>query len=728
MSKKLVISIIIFLTVTTIRAQDEENVLTWPREIDTEKGNVTLYQPQLESYESNILEGRMAVSIMLPEGDLIFGAVWFKASLSTDFDKRTVVLESMEVPRVNFPDLEDKGKVEKFTTLLIKEVESWNTEMSLDRLLAGMSEIENQKNLSVQLNNEPPDIYFRTSPAVLISIDGEPKLKTDEDSKLEYVQNTPFFIVKEPKKDNYYIRNGKFWYVSEEVVKGWTETEKIPNKIEKFAEKYNDEDEPDSLALSITEAPDLIVVTKPSELISTDGKPDYATIEGTSLLYASNSEDDIVMDINTQQHYVLIAGRWNHSKTLDDGDWKFVEPEDLPEDFAKIPETSDMSSVRASVPGTPEAQDALLEQSIPQTATIDRKEAKLEVKYDGNPKFEKIEGTDMSYAVNTDKTVILISNKYYCVDDAVWFVSDKASGPWEVSVIRPDEVDEISPESPVYNVKYVYIYDSTPEVVYVGYLPGYSYSYVYGGVVVYGTGYYYNPWYGPYYYPRPVTYGYGVHYNPYTGWGFSFSMSVRWGFHPYHGFGSRGYHYGYRRGYHHGYRHGYNRGYSQGAKAGYRAGQRNSASNNVYNNRNNGVKNTGNNRGGQTRNNTGSAQSRPSNKQNNMYTDKKGNVYQQGKNGNWDKKSNAMPSQQPTNKPANTQARPQNKQANTQAKPQNKPANTQPRSSQQQMQRSQQQQLNRSAQNRSRGTQNYNSSRSYSGGGASRSGGGGRRR
>ena len=84
------------------------------------------------------------------------------------------------------------------------------------------------------------------------------------------------------------------------------------------------------MALSITEAPDLIVVTKPSELISTDGKPDYATIEGTSLLYASNSEDDIVMDINTQQHYVLIAGRWNHSKTLDDGDWKFVEPEDLP--------------------------------------------------------------------------------------------------------------------------------------------------------------------------------------------------------------------------------------------------------------------------------------------------------------------------------------------------------------------------------------------------------------
>jgi len=700
MKSKVFISIIMMcLAVTVLTAKDEENVLSWPREIVDEKVTLTLYQPQLESYESNILEGRMAVSVKVHDGNLIFGAVWFKTRMSTDFDKRTVILESMEVPRVNFPDLDDKDMIDKFSVLLIKNVESWNLEMSLDRLLAGMSEIEDQKNLSVQLNNEPPEIYFRTSPAVLISIDGEPRLKTDEGSKLEYVLNTPFFIVKDPKKDNYYIRDGKFWYVSEEIITGWQETEKVPSKIEKFAEESRGE-ELDSLALSIIEAPDVIVATKPSEIISTDGEPDYASVEGTSLLFASNSEDDIIMDINSQQHYILIAGRWYHSKTLNDGDWKFAEPDDLPEDFVKIPEGSEMSSVRVSVPDTPEAQDALLEQSIPQTATIDRKEAKLEVSYDGDPKFEKIEGTDMSYAVNTDKTVILVTNKYYCVDDAVWFVSDKATGPWEVSVIRPDEVDQIPPESPVYNVKYVYIYDSTPEVVYVGYMPGYNYSYAYGGVVVYGTGYYYTPWYGAYYYPRPVTYGYGAHYNPYSGWGFSIGISVGWGFHPHHGWGPRGYHHGYRRGYNHGYRHGYNRGYSQGAKAGYRAGQRSSASNNVYNNRNSGVRNTGNNRAGQPRNNAGVSQGRPSNKPNNMYSDRQGNVHQQGQNGNWEQKSNRS-SQQQSNRQANTQSR-----------------------------SSQQQQLNNSSQNRNRGTQNYNSSRSSrpSSGASRPSGGGGRRR
>jgi hypothetical protein len=437
----------------------------------------------------------------------------------------------------------------------------------------------------VQLNNDPPDIYFRTSPAMLISIDGEPQLKKIDDPKLEYVVNSPFFIVKEQKKKEYYIKGGKFWYVSKDILKGWKETKKVPSDIEKFANDNLQEEEPDSISASYTIAPELIVVTKPSELIITDGDPDYASIEGTMLLYAKNSESDIIMDINTQEHYVLLAGRWYHSKSLADGDWKFAEPEDLPEDFAKIPEESDMATVRASIPGTPESQDALLEQSIPQTATIDRKTASVEVTYDGNPEFKKIEGAEVSYAVNTDKTVLKIKNKYYCVDDGIWFVSDKATGPWEVSDVRPEEVDEIPPESEVYNVKYIYIYDSTPEVVYVGYLPGYTYSYVYGGVVVYGTGYWYRPWYGTYYYPRPVTWGFDVHWNPYTGWGFSFGIRVGWigwGFHPYRGWWGP-------RGYRHGYRHGYRRGARAGYRAGYRAGKR-SASRNVYRNRSTGVR------------------------------------------------------------------------------------------------------------------------------------------
>jgi hypothetical protein len=89
-------------------------------------------------------------------------------------------------------------------------------------------------------------------------------------------------------------------------------------------------------------------------------------------------------------------------------------------------------------------------------------------------------------------------------------------------------VDDIPPSCPVYNVRYVYVYDTTPDVVYMGYLPGYVGCYPYYGTVVYGTGYRYKPWRGRHhYYPRPTTWGFHPRYNPWLSrWSFGFSYST----------------------------------------------------------------------------------------------------------------------------------------------------------------------------------------------------------
>ena len=701
-------------------AQKKQDAFNWPKEIlAKDKTKITLYQPQLESMNGNILEGRMAVTLKPVKKDMLFGAVWFRATMSTDIDRRIVTLQKMDITRSYFPDIMDDEKVSQLARMLENEVDSWNLDMDMDRLAASLEEVENRKELSDQFKNDPPNIYFRTTPTVLLLIDGDPIYRKDDKSGLEYVVNTTFFIVRDGKK--YYIKGGDFWYSSNDVLRGWQHVSGVPSKVEKFAADNRVKDE-DEIAgqQAVTEAPDLIIDTKPAELIVVDGKIDYKPIEGTELLYVDNTESDIIMDIATQQHYILLGGRWFYSKSLQDGDWKFREPEDLPKGFDKIPQNSDMTTVRASIPGTPEAQTALLEQSIPQTATIDRKTATVEVNYDGDPEFEKIEGTSMSYARNTDKSVLLIEGKYYCVDNAVWFVSDRATGPWQVSDTRPDQVDELPPEAPVYNVKYTYVYDSTPEVVYVGYLPGYTYSYIYGGVVVYGTGYYYRPWYRNYYYPRPVTFGFGVHWNPWTGWGFSFGFSygwMSWGFHPYR--------YGYwgARGYHYGYRHGYRRGYYEGRRDAYRRGNypttREASRRNVYNRRSDGVAST------RDRTRNVNSRTRPTNKANNMYTDRNGNVYQRNKQGTFDRKSNTQrPSTRPTQRPTTQPSQRPAQRPTTQPsqRPTTKPAQ---RPTTKPAQRpSSNQNLNRSYQTRSRGAQNYNRARSAGVRTGSRSGAG----
>ncbi len=674
----------ILFGVNTTYGQDE--VAGWPRLITTANDvEITLYQPQADQFENNILEGRMAVSVKGKKGKLIFGAVWLKTFIATDLDTQMAAFESIEITQSRFPDDITEANVEDLKTLIVEEITSWEPEMSLDELKASLSTIEDGYSGDQSLSHDPPVIYYRESPAVLVSIDGEPIVKKLDNTSIEYIVNSPFFIAKESKGDDYYLKGAKYWYKSKTVISDWESTTKVPKDIKDLAAENAPEGmtQPNpTLEEELTEPPALIVSTVPAELIIVNGKPDYQPIRETQLLYVKNTENDIIMDITGQKHYVLIAGRFYSSSTLQDGDWAFVNPTDLPADFAKIPDEESISSIQASVPGTEESQEALLDQSIPQTAQVDRNKT-IVVEYDGEPKFEDVTGTKVAYALNSPQTVIRVEGKYYCVDEGIWFVSDQPNGTFAVATERPEEVEDLPASCPVYNIKYVYVYDVQPDIVYVGYTPGYYHSYVYMGTVVYGTGYYYRPWYGAYYYPRPVTYGFSVHWNPYSGWGFSLGFSygwVGWGFHPYYRpyWGPRGYYAGYR----HGYYHGYHRGY----RAGYAAGYRNAQRRNVYSNRN-GVRTLGksnyisNNRGARPGNTkitrpqnsnrprpaTNDARSRVerSNRPNNVATDRDGNVFQRDKSGQWKDVNRERSQSRPTTAPSTQQRQQLNRTQNS---------------------------------------------------------------
>ncbi len=75
---------------------------------------------------------------------------------------------------------------------------------------------------------------------------------------------------------------------------------------------------------------------------------------------------------------------------------------------------------------------------------------------------------------------------FYAVDDAVWFISSSPTGPWVVATSVADVIYTIPPSSPMYHVTYVHNYSYTDDVIYVGYLPGYTGTYVYNTTIVYG--------------------------------------------------------------------------------------------------------------------------------------------------------------------------------------------------------------------------------------------------
>lgn len=548
----------------------------WPREIEIDAGRIVLYQPQVDRFEGNTLAARSAVSVHLKQREEpIFGAVWYDARVETDRDERTVTIIDLKVPKVKFPEGTDEHH-QLLARIVEAEFPKWEITLSLDRLIASMELAERERLAAAGLKVDPPRIMVVDYPAILVTLDGDPELRPVENTSFMRVVNTPFPIVFDGSRKSYYLNGGETWWSTEEITGDWATLAEPPADVAAlFADEPPPPEGEEQDEIEEGPVPAIVVATEPTELIVTEGAATYTPLVGSDLLYVSNSESDILLEVATQQHYVLLSGRWYRSKSLSKGPWSYVAADDLPSSFSAIPADSDQAALRAFVAGTDEAEEAMMDAQVPQTAAVKRGTAELKVEYDGEPQFEPIEGTGMEYAVNTAFSVLRIEGVYYCVEEAVWYQSKQPSGPWEVSTQRPAEVDAIPPSSPVYPVKYVYIYDSTPEVVYVGYTPSYTGCYIYGPTVVYGTGWYYPGWYGPvYYYPRPATWGFHVRYNPWTGWSFGLSYS-RGPFRITFGWGG-GYHYhgGWwgAGGYRHGYRHGY--------RAGYAAGQRNS---NIYN-------------------------------------------------------------------------------------------------------------------------------------------------
>lgn len=526
----LLIFLVLFFLLAMVQPVFGEEEEEWPKQYQMPEAEVVIYQPQLESFTENKATARSAVSVKKSGTDPVFGTMWFTARVDTDRGERLVTLLDIDITNVKFPNTPDPADIDAFSKIINDQIAKSEITISLDRLLTMLDLAETKKKESRNLQTDPPKIIIVSHPAILVSVDGEPELRKVEGSSLMQVINTPFFIVLDSTSKNYYLKGNDNWFVASEVEGTWKNTTQPPASVlEAAKDEFEGLEEVRDEEKASGGMPEIIVSSVPAELIITEGEPAYKTIASTDLLYVSNTESDLFLEINSQKNFVLISGRWYSSKSLN-GPWSFIQADKLPADFAKIPEGSDKAGVLANVAGTTEAKEAVLDAYIPQTLTVDRdQKLEAEVEYDGEPKFEKIEKTSLQYAVNTPESVIKVGGFYYLCQNAVWYISDSPTGPWAVAVNIPKEVYTIPPSSPAYNVTYVYVYDHTPKVVYVGYYPGYYGSYVYGGTVVYGTGYYYPYWYGTVYYARPVTWGVSVHYSSYRGgWGVRYGAPLGW--------------------------------------------------------------------------------------------------------------------------------------------------------------------------------------------------------
>jgi len=343
---------------------------------------------------------------------------------------------------------------------------------------------------------------------------------------LRYVVNTNWDVLEHTPSKTLYLRYNRSWLQAKTIEGPWTAAGKLPESFSKLPPDANWKDVKAALPgerLSEKAVPKVFVSMEPAELIALQGPPSYLKVEGaTTLLWVNNTESDLFRMGQNGDFYFLVSGRWFSSPTLE-GPWTFATPS-LPEDFKRIPVEHPRSRVLASVPGTPQATEAVLLAMVPRTARVNKKELKApDVAYQGTPEFQPIQGSQgVERAVNTDKDIVKYGDLYYMCFQGVWFMSRSPNGPWEVASSIPQQIYTIPVSSPVHNVTYVTVEDNDDEWVTFAYVAAYTGMMVGWGCAVYGSGWYYPPYvhYGgfyPAYFPYGHTYGMGAWYNPYTG-------------------------------------------------------------------------------------------------------------------------------------------------------------------------------------------------------------------
>lgn len=500
----------------------------WPRAYQTPSGvRFMVYQPQIADWaDQRQMSAYAAVSVEQPgQQKPALGTIKIESGTKVALDVRMVSFSDMRLTETNFSTL-PREQLRDVAAEITRAIPDDDRVIALDRVLASVDKSQIKARNVEGVKADPPAIFFSTTPAILVNIDGDPIWSPIEDNDLRFAVNTNWDLFQHAATSSYYLLHEGSWLTATDLKGAWIPATKLPAS---FSTLPSDENWKETRAavpgrtLNAAKAPRVFVSTAPAELILLTGEPKYAPVAGTRLHWISNTEADLFRLGSTGAVYFLVAGRWFSAPDFT-GPWTFATP-NMPADFQRIPLEHPRSRVLAAVPGTQQAAEAVLLAQVPQTARVNRKDIKPpEVAYQGDPSFKPIEKTSLQYAVNTDKDVIKMGDLYYMCFQGVWFMSKSATGPWEVCSSVPKEIYSIPASSPVHNVTYVTVVEDNANDDWVTFavVAGFTGVMIAWGCAVWGSGYYYPPYWGfgglyPYYYPRYPTYGYAARYNPWTG-------------------------------------------------------------------------------------------------------------------------------------------------------------------------------------------------------------------
>ena len=373
----------------------------------------------------------------------------------------------LKITESNFPDAADAISSGRSSRRSSTSVPLDERVIALDRVLASVDTSQIIPKNVEGVKADPPPIFFSKTPAVLVNIDGDPIWSPIAENDLKFAVNTNWDLFEHEPTKTFYLRNDKVWLKAADVKGPWTPAGKLPDELreaagrreleggEGGAARPDDQRQPGAEGVRQHDAGG-------ADSAATASRATSPVQRARALLWVSNTESDVFrlgQDGRRSTSSSPAAGSRRPDFT---GPWTFATP-NLPADFKKIPLEHPRSRVLASVPGTPQAAEAVLLAQIPQTARVNKKRCKApEVAYQGEPEFQPIE-TDHGAARRQHRQGHHQGRRpvLHVLPGRVVHGRRAPTGPWEVTGEVPKQIYEIPVSSPSHTVTYVTVEERT---------------------------------------------------------------------------------------------------------------------------------------------------------------------------------------------------------------------------------------------------------------------------
>ena len=140
---------------------------------------------------------------------------------------------SVKVTEATFATL-DRDQLREVVTQISDGIPDQERVIALDRVLASVDKSQIIPRDVSGVKADPPAIFYSTTPAVLVNIDGEPIWSPIKDNDLKFAVNTNWDLFQLETSKTFYLRHEQSWLKASDVKGPWSPAGTLPASFSKL--------------------------------------------------------------------------------------------------------------------------------------------------------------------------------------------------------------------------------------------------------------------------------------------------------------------------------------------------------------------------------------------------------------------------------------------------------------------------------------------------------------